>query len=171
MSETTNQDDSVENDLVQNRSVESPPSVAPTMRLSRLGLIISLSSMVAAGLAVYALFPSSIDGPPLPVEVQIGNEPVMTTSGVGAMVTEVVIVTNVSDHDIPKLTLDINGQYLLLQSSPLKVGETLTMPQSVFTDKRSSQRFDAFKYDVEDVTVTGQLPSGARGVSKFFFSE
>ncbi len=145
------------------------PKVAPTMRLSRFGLIASLVSMVVAGLAVYAMFPSSVGGPPLPVEVEIGSEPVITTSGVGAIMTEVVIVKNRSDHEIAKLTLDINGQYLLIQNSPLKVDEILTLPQSVFTDKRSSQRFDPFRYEVEDVTVTGQLPTGARGVSELNF--
>ncbi|TWU60408.1 hypothetical protein Poly51_06840 [Rubripirellula tenax] len=151
--------------------VISEPKIAPTMRLTRTGLIASLTSMVVAGLAVYSLFPSSVGGPPLPVEVTLGNEPVVTTSGNGAMVTEVVIVKNASDHEIPKLTIDINGQYLMIQGAPLKVGETLTMPQSIFTDKRSSQRFNPVKYDVEDVVVTGQLPSGARGVSKFEFVE
>ncbi len=147
----------------------SPSKIAPTMRLSRAGLIASLLSMVAAGLIVYSMFPSSVGGPPLPVEVTLGMQPVKTVTGVGAVMTEVVVVKNLSDHDIRKLTLDINGQYLMLQNSPLKVGETLTLPQRVFTDKRSSQRFEPSKYEVEDVVATGQLPSGARGVTKFEF--
>ncbi len=150
-------------------SDETSPRIAPTTRLTRVGLIASLLSMVVAGLAVYSLFPSSVGGPPLPVEVTLDNQPVVTVSGVGAVLTEVVVLRNLSDHEIPKLTIDINGQYLLIQNSPLKVGETLTLPQRVFTDKRSSQRFEPSSYDVEDVVVTGQLPSGARGVSKFDF--
>jgi hypothetical protein len=147
------------------------PKLAPTTRLTRTGLIGSLLSMVVAGLAVYSLFPSSVGGPPLPVDVTLDNQPVTTVSGRGAMMTEVVVIKNLSDHEIPKLTIDINGQYLLLQNSPLKIGETLTLPQRVFTDKRSSQRFEPSSYDVEDVVVTGQLPNGARGVSKFDFMD
>lgn len=151
-------------------SVEMPaPSVAPTMQLSRRGLIAALGSMVLVGLGVYAMFPSSVGGPPLPVEVSLDARPVETTSGKGAVMTEVVVITNLTDHEIPKLTLDINGQYLMLQNSPLGKRETLVLPQRVFTDKRSSQRFEPSRYDVEDVVVTGQLPSGARGVSEFIF--
>lgn len=146
------------------------PKLAPTTRLTRTGLIASLLAMVAAGLAVYSLFPSSVGGPPLPVEVTLDNQPVITVSGKGAVMTEVVVIKNLSDHEIGKLTIDINGQYLLLQNSPLQIGETLTLPQRVFTDKRSSQRFEPSRYDVKDVVVTGQLPGGARGVSKFDFS-
>lgn len=125
--------------------------------------------MVATGLSVYALFPESVDGPSLPVAVHLDRQPVETANGTGAVVTEVVVISNLSDHDIPKLTLDINGQYLLFRDSPLGRGETLVLPQRVFTDKRSSQRFNPSKYAVEDVLVTGQLPSGARGVTKFAF--
>lgn len=148
---------------------DSAPKLAPTTRLTRTGLIASLLAMVAAGLAVYSLFPSSVGGPPLPVQVTLDNQPVVTVSGKGAVMTEVVVIKNTSDHEISKLTIDINGQYLLLQNSPLAIGETLTLPQRVFTDKRSSQRFEPSRYEVEDVVVTGQLPSGARGVSKFDF--
>ncbi|QDT06530.1 hypothetical protein K227x_49400 [Rubripirellula lacrimiformis] len=146
------------------------PKIAPSLKLTRTGLVVSLSAMALVGLIVYSIFPSQVGGPPLPVEVTLDHQPVATTSGGGAMVTEVVVIRNLSDHEIPRLTIDINGQYLLLQNSPLKVGETLTLPQRVFTDKRSSQRFDPSKYDVEGVVVTGQLPSGARGVSEFLFT-
>ena len=150
-------------------SIESggAAKVAPTLQLSRTGLILSLLAMVTAGLGVYALFPESVGGPPLPVEVLVESQPVETTSGLGAVVTEVVVVKNTSESEIPKLTIEINGQYLIIQDKPLSIGETLVLPQSIFTDKRSSQRFNPGKYDVADVTVTGQLPSGARGVSKF----
>ncbi len=152
------------------RDIEATSSVAPTMQLSRRGLILCLLAMVVVGLTVYSLFPESVGGPLLPVEVQLDAQPVETTSGMGAVLTEVVVVRNLSDHEIPKLTLEINGQYLLYQDPPLAVGESLVLPQRVFTDKRSSQRFNPSKYSVEDVKVTGQLPSGARGVTKFEFN-
>ena len=139
------------------------------MQLSRGGLLLCLAAMVVVGLSVYAVFPESVGGPPLPVEVQLDRQPVETTSGVGAVLTEVVVVQNVSEHPIAKLTLEINGQYLLFQDPPLAKNEILVLPQRVFTDKRSSQRFNPSKYDVQEVMVTGQLPSGARGVSTFEF--
>ncbi len=151
------------------RAEEVTPSVAPTLQLSRRGLLLSLLAMVGAGLGVYAMFPKSVGGPPLPVEVRLDRQPVQSANGMGAVVTEVVVVQNTSDHDVPKLTLDINGQYLLFRASPLAKGESLVLPQRVFTDKRSSQRFDPSKYGVDDVKVTGQLPSGARGVTTFEF--
>jgi hypothetical protein len=149
---------------------ESNPNIAPTLQLSRLGLILSLLAMVAVGLSVYALFPESVGGPSLPVEVRLDRQPVEAANGRGAVLTEVVVVSNLTEFDIPRLSLDINGQYLLFRDSPLGKGQTLVVPQRVFTDKRSSQRFNPSKYDIEDITVTGQLPSGARGVTKIEFS-
>ena len=149
--------------------VQSPPRVAPTLRLSRRGLIFSLLAMVGAGLTVYSTFPDSVGGPPLPVKVTLDRRLVETVGGRGAMVTDVVVVENLADHPIPRLSLDINGQYLLFRESPLEVAEEFVVPQQIFTDKRSSQRFDPSRYEVEDVVATGQLPSGARGVSKFDF--
>lgn len=149
---------------------ETHASVAPTLQLSRVGLMLCLLSMVTVGLTVYSLFPASVGGKPLPVDVELDRQPVETVSGLGAVLTEVVVVRNLSAHEIPKLTLEINGQYLMFQDPPLAVGETLVLPQRVFTDKRSSQRFNPSKYAVQDVKVTGQLPSGARGVTKFEFA-
>ena len=65
------------------------------------------------------------------------------------------------------MPININGQYLLFRDSPLKPREELVLPQRIFTDKRSSARFNPSKYPVEEVTVTGQLPSGARGLTHF----
>lgn len=148
-----------------------PASVAPSLRLSRRGLILSLCAMVGFGLAVYSLFPDSVGGPPLPVDVRLDQQLVEAVGGRGALPAKVVVIRNLADHEIPRLSLDINGQYLLFRDSPLQVDEELVLPQRVFTDKRSSQRFDPSKYDVEDVVVTGQLPSGARGVTKFEFHD
>lgn len=141
------------------------------MQLSRRGLICCLLGMVGVGLGVYSLFPESVGGPPLPVEVQLDQQPVETSGQLGAILTEVVVIRNLADHPISRLSLSINGQYLLFRDPPLAIGEKLVLPQRVFTDKRSSQRFNPTKYAVEDVLVTGQLPSGARGVTKFDFPE
>ncbi len=158
-----------DNPIEPERTDSELPAVAPTMRMTRTGLIACLAAMVVCGFSVYAIFPNSVGGPPLPVLATIEFEPVETVSGVGAMLTEVVVIENLIDDEIGKLTIDINGQYLYLQNSPLAPRERLVMPQRTFTDKRSSARFDPVKYPVKDIVVTGQLPSGARGVSKFEF--
>ena len=147
---------------------ESPRNVAPSLQLSRRGLVLSLLAMAACGLGVYSLFPESVGGPALPVTIGLDHQPVETVDG-AAVLTPVVIVSNPNPFDIPKLTLEINGQYLLFRDSPLESEESLVLPQKVFTDKRSSQRFNPDRYSVQDVVVTGQLPGGARGVSKFEF--
>lgn len=148
------------------------------MQLTRKGMILAFAAMIGLGLAVYGTFPDSVGGPPLPVSVELTKAPVETptnsapnaggaTAAGGQFVTDVLAVTNPNDFDIGRLTVDINGQYLYLQNGPLLAGETLIAPLRMFTDKRSSQRYRPDKYPPEDVVVTGQLPSGARGVTKF----
>lgn len=146
-------------------------TIDPKLGLSRRGLIMSLASMVVVGLVVYSLFPSSVGGPSLPVRVELDYRMVDAVGGQGPVATEVVVVTNLESFQIPRLSIEINGQYLLFRESPLDAAEELVLPQQVFTDKRSSQRFNPRKYEVEDIVVTGQLPSGSRGVIKFDFVE
>lgn len=148
---------------------ESPASlspVGPSLQLSRRGLIFSLLAMVTAGALVYGTFPDSVGGPSLPVEARVDRLPVETRGGGGAVVTDVVVITSKSDDAIPRLSIEINGQYLLFRDSPLEAREELVLPLRVFTDKRSSQRYNAEKYPPKEIVVTGQLPSGARGLTQ-----
>ena len=101
--------------------------VAPTLQLSRRGLIYSLLAMVVVGLSVYAIFPESVGGPPLPVNVTVGEQPVELSSGGIAKLTQVVVIENLSDNEIPRLGIEINGQYLLHRDSPLPVREPLVL--------------------------------------------
>lgn len=160
--------ETVDADEFSNREVTR---VAPHAQLSSKGLAAAFGVMIAAGLGVYAMFPESVGGPPLPVEVQIDQAAVETISGGMAALTEVVSVSNGNDFPILNLTIELNDQFLLTHASPLKPGETLVFPQEVFTDKRSSKRFQPKLMDVKEVVVTGQLPSRSRGVSKFEFAD
>ncbi|TWU06472.1 hypothetical protein [Stieleria varia] len=153
-----------------NESNGATPKLAPTLRLSRFGLVVALAGMVATGLLVYAIFPSSVGGPPLPVAVRLEKQPVQTTAGDRALLTEVIAVQNIADHELKKIAIEINGQYLMFNEAPLVAGDSLVLPLRVFTDKRSSQRYDPIRYPVEEVIVRGQLPSNARGVSEFSFA-
>ncbi|OYP36451.1 hypothetical protein [Rhodopirellula sp. MGV] len=148
---------------------ELPPSVSPNSRVSRGAVIAAFIVMIGVGLGVYAIFPDSVGGPRLPVSVKLTKAAVETTNGQIAVMTEVVTVTNELDQPIKNLAIELNGQYLLMQASPIEPAETLELPLSVFTDKRSSQRFDPSRYKVDEVIVRGQLPSKQRGVSKFEF--
>ena len=154
----------------QNEDVFLMP-VAPKVGLSRRGLTASLAGMVGVGLLVYSIFPERVGGPDLPVEVVLDYRMVESVAGQGMVATEVVVVRNLTDHVIPRLSIEINGQYLLFRDAPLIASEELVLPQQIFTDKRSSQRFDPRRYEVEDIVVTGQLPGGARGVLKVDFLE
>ncbi|MCO8124045.1 hypothetical protein NHH03_20035 [Stieleria sp. TO1_6] len=160
MTESTPDPDSEPREIVR---------VAPTAQLSRRAMIAAFAVMIGVGLAVYAMFPNSVGGPPLPVTVTLGAEPVETVSGGMAVLTPVVIIRSDLDQPIRNLAIELNDGYLLMQASPLQPGEQLVLPQEVFTDKRSSRRFDPDRQQVTEVIVRGQLPSKIRGVSKFEF--
>ena len=145
--------------------------VAPGAKLSKKGLIVAFAVMISVGLSVYALFPSNIGGPPLPVEVSLEKAPMETASGKIAVLTDVVKITSTLDQPIQNLTVILNGHYWMTQSRPLEAGETVAFPLEVFTDKRSSRRFDPAIQEVNAVVVGGQLPSKSRGISKFEFGE
>ncbi|MEL6108776.1 MAG: hypothetical protein AAFU85_22440 [Planctomycetota bacterium] len=145
--------------------------VAPHGRLSKTSLIGLFAIAIAAGLGVYATFPASVGGPPLPVEVSLEKAVVDTTGGEVGVLTDVVVVRNPTEDPIGNLSIELNGQYLLIQASPLGAGETLELPFEVFTDKRSSQRFNPRRHVVKEVVVSGQLVSRARGMSKFEFGD
>ncbi len=143
--------------------------VAPRARLSRTNLILAFVTMVGVGLGVYALFPENVGGPPLPVAVALDDAPMKTRGAEIAVLTKVMTVTSELDQPIGNLTIILNGHYWLTHAAPLGPGETLTFPLEVFTDKRSSRRFDPAEHEVTDIVVGGQLPSKTRGVSKFRF--
>lgn len=147
------------------------PRVAPRARLSRRGLSLSLAAAFSLGLLVYALFPENSGGPPLPVAVTVGKDLVPSAANGQPVLADVVAITNETEEPIRNLTLILNDHYLLMRASPLEAGQRVVLPQAIFTDKRSSQRFEPQKSWVFEVTVRGQLPNNQRGVSQFFFDE
>ena len=143
------------------------PSVKPTATLPGWALFVVLGAIAVVGIAVYSLFPESVGGPPLPVAVEVKTALVDSANPQIKLSSEVVEVKNLSDDPIKHLTVILNGHYQLVRESPLDAGETLTLPQSIFTDKRSSRRFNPTLVDVYKVVVRGQIPPGTRGVSVF----
>ncbi len=152
--------------------VHQPPrSIAPAPKLSRWGLTLALLAtclVPLTALSVYAAFFGRAADRPLPVRVLLDRRPVETADGQGAVLTEVVVIENLAEAPIPNLTADLNGQYFLYRDSPLDVGQSIVVPQSVFATK-SNQRFVPGRYRITEVNVTGRLPSGARGVTTVEF--
>lgn len=141
----------------------------PAPRLSARGLTASLllaCLLPLAGLTLYAVVYGRASDHPLPVDVEVGKRPVELPSGQGAIWTDVVVLKNRAEFDIPNLTLDLNGQYFLHQHRPLEAGEELILPQQIFMTK-SSQPWVPGRYPLTEVNVTGRLPSGARGVIEY----
>ncbi|MEM9645799.1 MAG: hypothetical protein AAF989_12485 [Planctomycetota bacterium] len=157
-----------ESDLSQRHS----PKIAPSPKLSSRGLVMALLTtciLPLTVLSVYAAIYGRASQHRLDVVARLDVQLVRTKGGQGAIPTEVVVIENLSTDEIPNLTVDLNGQYFLYQESPLGRGETLVVPQSIFATK-SNQRFKPKgPYPITEVTVTGRLPSGARGVTEFAF--
>ncbi len=135
-------------------------------KLGARGLTLSLLAaclIPLSGLSIYAIVAGGAYDKPLPVEVAIDVRPVELASGGGAVLAPVVVIRNLADFEIPRLTIDLNGQYFLHQDAPLRVGEELVLPQEIFSTK-SNQRWKPGVYPITEINVTGQLPSRARGV-------
>ena len=152
------------------RGSASEEDVARRLRggpsLGARGLTLSLLAacfIPLAGLSIYAITVGGAYDKPLPVEVAIDVRPVELASGGGAVLAPVVVIRNLADFEIPRLTIDLNGQYFLHQDAPLRVGEELVLPQEIFSTK-SNQRWKPGVYPITEINVTGQLPSRARGV-------
>ena len=147
-------------------------SIAPTARLSGRGLLLLLllvSLLPLSALSLYAVFFGRAADRQLPVEVSLDKRPVEALGNQGLILTDVVVIKNNADYSIPNLTVNLNGQYFLYQNAPLDVAQTLVLPQQIFKTK-ANQVFVPGRYPIDEVTVTGKLPSGARGVTEVVFS-
>jgi hypothetical protein len=149
---------------------ESPSrTIRPEPRLSGRGLTLSLllaCFVPLLGLTIYAIIAGGAFDKPLPVTVSIDRRLVPMMGIDGAVMADVVVINNQSDQEIPRLTIDLNGQYFLHQDKPLGPREELVLPQAIFSTK-SNQRWVPGKYPLTEVTVTGQLPSRSRGVLEY----
>tara|TARA_R110002049_G_scaffold2750_2_gene21565 strand:+ start:383896 stop:384405 length:510 start_codon:yes stop_codon:yes gene_type:complete len=153
-------------------SDDAPRSIAPAPQLSGRGLLwllLLVSLLPLVSLSVYAIFFGRAADRELPVEVVLDKRPVDALGQRGSILTDVVVIKNLADHAIPNLTVNLNGQYFLYQNSPLAVDETLVLPQQIFKTK-ANQVFVPGRYPIDEVTVTGRLPSGARGVAEVPFT-
>lgn len=148
----------------------TPSRIAPAPRLSRGGLVIGFVAVILMGLLAYSFYPDAVGGPELPVTVEVTTK-VMPSKSKAMIPAKVVSLTNESKDPLRHLAVILNGHYQIMQDSPLAPGETLDLPLAIFTDKRSSRRFDAKHYPVQKIVVRGQLPAGTRGVSVFRYSD
>ncbi|TWU43746.1 hypothetical protein Q31b_12760 [Novipirellula aureliae] len=150
---------------------QPPRSIAPVPQLSSKAFTLALLAVCIiplAGLTLYATLYGRAAEKKLPVEVAIEQRVLPMPSGERGALVDVVVIKNLADFDIPNVTIDLNGQYFLYRDPPLAKAETLVLPQSVFMTK-SSQRFAPGRYPITEVTVTGKLPSNARGVTEMHF--
>lgn len=140
--------------------------VAPTLRLSPRALttLLLLTCLIPLiTLSAYATFFGKARDAVLDVDVVLGKEPVEAIGGQGAILADVLVIENKTDHELPNLTVDINGQYFLHRQSPVRPRERLVFPQQIFATK-SNQRWVPGRYPITEVNVTAKLPSGRRGV-------
>lgn len=147
---------------------DSPRSIAPVPQLSSRGLFLSLAAVCLLpliALTAYAIIFGKASEHKLPVTVSIDRRPLPTVDGSRRILEDVIVIENEADFEIPNLTLNLNGQYFLYQDQPLAIGESLVVRQAAFATK-SSQRWVPGLYRIDEVTVTGKLPSGARGVTE-----
>lgn len=143
----------------------------PGLTLSSRTLTVTWLAACFLTLAVlfsYAIFYGRGYDRPLPVEVTLERRPVEVVGGRGAAMTDVVVVRNLSDLTLPRVTMDLNGQYFLYRDQPLQPREELVLPQEIFRTK-SNLMFVPGRYPITEVNVTAQLPSGARGVAEVEF--
>lgn len=150
-------------------SVFDPPqSIAPGPRLSTRGFFIALAMVCLIPLSLlstYAVLFGSATERSLPVRAHIDRRPVLTHDRSAPTLQDVIVVENGADFAIPNFAVDLNGRYFLYHDKPLAAGETLVLPQSVFTN-RTGQRWVPGHHQVKTITVMGKLPSGARGVTE-----
>lgn len=141
-------------------------TIAPTRRLSPrlLTLLLLMTCLVPlVALSGYAAMFGKASDTALDVDVTVAREPVEAVGGQGAILTEVIVIHNRTAHELPNLTVDINGQYFLYRQSPILPGERLVLPQQIFSTK-SNQRWVPGRYAITEINVTAKLPSGRRGV-------
>jgi hypothetical protein len=144
----------------------SLPRVAPTATLAPKTLTMLLIATCLAPLITlsgYAMFFGKASDAPLDVNVVVAKEPVEALGGQGAILTDVIAIENLTDYELPNLTMNLNGQYFLYRDSPVLPGERLVFPQSIFATK-SNQRWVPGRYALTKISVTAKLPTGKRGV-------
>lgn len=149
------------------------PTIAPSPKLSSKTLTILLIAtciLPLVTLSVYAALFGKASDTVLPVDVIVTKEPVEAYGGQGAILTDVIVIQNLTDHELPNLTVDLNGQYFLHRQSPVAPSERLVFPQQIFSTK-SNQRWVPGRYPLTKVSVTAKLPSGRRGVKIVRFDE
>lgn len=157
---------------------DPPPSIAPVAQLSTRGFFIALALVCLIPLTIlsgYAVLFGKATEKKLPVSVNIDRRPVQIqdhspqTPDVDPPVLEdVIVVENDADFAISNIYVDLNGQFFMYVDQPLAAGDNLVLPQTGFVN-RTGQRWVPGNFRVDEITVMGKLPSGARGVTEFHY--
>lgn len=157
---------------------DPPPSIAPVPQLSARGFFIALAVVCLIPLTIlsgYAVLYGKATEKTLPVSVSIDRRPMQVQDGTPQtpnaarpVLEDVIVIENDADFAISSLYADLNGQFFMYVDQPLAAGDLLVLPQAGFVNK-TGQRWVPGNFRINEITVMGKLPSGARGVTEFHY--
>lgn len=141
--------------------------------VSRIQLAILMVTLIAGpilgGLVLYSMSPK-LGEPSLPALIKFQSEWI-GTEGTNRRLVPCIVIKNDSQGELGKLSVGLNEQFYSTGNRILQPGEQTSIPLESFIARNGSVRFPVGLRVIEQVTVFGQLPSGARGVSEYSLEE
>lgn len=144
------------------------PRIVSRIQLAILMLTL-IAGPIACGLLLYALTPK-LGEPPLPASIKFQSEWI-ETEGSDRRLVPCIVIKNDSDGELGKLSIGLNEQFYSTGNRILQSGQQTSIPLESFIARNGSVRFPVGQRVIEQVTVFGQLPNGARGVSEYKLAE
>ncbi|MCU0716612.1 MAG: hypothetical protein MUD03_10845 [Pirellula sp.] len=141
--------------------------------VSRIQLAILMFTLIAGpiacGLVLYSMSPK-LGEPPLPALIKFQSEWI-GDEGTNRRLVPCIVIKNDSAGELGKLSVGLNEQFYSTGNRVLQAGEQASIPLESFIARNGSVRFPVGLRVIEQVTVFGQLPSGARGISEYSLTE
>lgn len=141
--------------------------------VSRIQLAILMFTLIAGpiacGLLLYSISPK-LGEPPLPALIKFQSEWIGDKE-INRKLVPCIVIKNDSSGELGKLSVGLNEQFYSTGNRVLQPGEQISIPLETFIARNGSVRFPVGLRVIEQVTVFGQLPSGARGISEYSLSE